>query len=86
MEDSFENIPITLKRKPNPIETDEGKIFTDLLNKSNYKRYSRYTSLGVVFAERLNRTIRDFCKRPVLEKGDANWIDVLPKITKHLNY
>ena len=79
--DSFENIII---RKPNLIESDRGKefynnIFQDFLNKNNIKLYSRNSSFGSVFAERFNRTIRDLLKRPVFEKGDGNWIDVLPK-------
>ena len=36
-----------------------------------------------VFAERLNRTIRNLLKRLVFEKSDGKGIDVLPKITKH---
>ena len=90
IKDSFENILINSKRKPNLIETDRGKefynnIFQDFLNKNNIKLYSRNNSLGAVFAERFNRTIRDLLKRPVFEKGDAKWIDVLPKITKQYN-
>ena len=49
------------------------------------KIYSRNTSLGAVFAEKFNGTIRDLLKRPVFEKGDGNWIDVLPTITKQYN-
>ena len=87
IKDSFENILISSKRKPNLIESDRGKefynnIFQDFLNKNNIKLYSRNSSLGVVFAERFNRTIRDLIKRPVFEKGDGNWIDILHTITK----
>ena len=90
IKDSFENIIISSKRKPNLIETDRGKefynsIFQDFLNKNNIKLYSRNSSYGAVFAERFNRTIRDLLKRPVFEKGDGNWIDVLPTITKQYN-
>ena len=90
IKDSFENILINSKRSPNLIETDRGKefynnIFQDFLNKNNIKLYSRNTSLGAVFAERCNRTIRDLLKRPVFEKGDGNWIDVIPIITKQYN-
>ena len=90
IKDSFENILISSKRKPNLIETDRGKefynnIFQEFLNKNNIKLYSRNSSYGAVFAERFNRTIRDLLKRPVFEKGDGNWIDVLPKITKQYN-
>ena len=81
---------INSKRSPNLIETDPGQefynnIFQDFLNKNNIKLYSRNTSLGAVFAERFNRTIRDLLKRPVFEKGDGNWIDVIPIITKQYN-
>ena len=90
IKDSFENILINSKRKPNLIETDRGKefynnIFQDFLNKNNIKLYSRNTYLGAVFAERFNRTIRDLLKKIVFEQGDANWIDVLPTITKQYN-
>ena len=90
IKDSFEKILISSKRKPNVIESDRGKefysnIFQDFLNKNNIKIYSRNTSLGAVFAERFNRTIRDLLKKIVFEQGDAKWIDTLPTITKQYN-
>ena len=90
IKDSFENILISSKRSPNLIESDQGKefynnIFQDFLNKNNIKIYSRNSSYGAVFAERFNRTIRDLLKKIVFEQGDANWIDVLPTITKQYN-
>ena len=85
--DFFENILISSKRKANLIESDRGEefhnnIFQDFLNKNNIKLYSRNSSYGAVFAERFNRTIRELLKRPVFEKVDGNWIDVLPTTTK----
>ena len=90
IKDSFENILINSKRKPDLIESDLGKefynnIFQDFLNKNNIKLFSRNISYGAVFAERFDLTIRNLLKRPVFEKGDANWIDVLPTITKQYN-
>ena len=41
--------------------------------------------MGSVFAKRFNPSIRDLLKKPVFEKGDGNWIDVLPTITKQYN-
>ena len=87
IKDSFENIFISSKRKPNLIETDRGKefynnIFQDFLNKNNIKIYSRNSSYGAVFAEIFNRTIRALLKKIVFEQGDANWIDILPTLTK----
>ena len=81
---------ISSKRKPNLIESDRGKefynnIFQDFLNINNIKFYSRNSLYVAVFAERFNKTIRDLLKRPVFEKGDGNWIDVLPTITKQYN-
>ena len=90
IKDSFENILLSSKRSPNLIESDRGRefynnIFQDFLNKNNIKLYSRNSSYGAVFAERFNRTIRDLLKKIVFEKGDANWIDILPTITKQYN-
>ena len=90
IKNSLENILINSKRKPNLIESDRGKefynnIYQDFLNKNDIKLYSRNTSLGAVFAERFNRNIRDLLKRPVFEKGDGNWIDILPVIMKQYN-
>ena len=90
IKDSFENILISSKRKPNLIESDRGKefynnIFQDFLNKNDIKLYSRNSSYGAVFAERFNRTIRDLLKKIVFEHGDGNWIDILPTITKQYN-
>ena len=90
IKDSFENILISSKRKPNLIETDRDKgfynnIFEDFLNKNNIKLYSRNSSYVAVFAERFNRTIRDLLKKIVFEKSDANWIDVIYTITKQYN-
>ena len=81
---------ISSKRSPNLIELDRGKefynnLFQDYLNKNNIKLYSRNSSYGAVFAEIFNRTIRDLLKRPVFERGDSNWIDVLTTITKKYN-
>ena len=90
IKDSFENILISSKRKPNLVESDRGKefynnIFQDFLNKNNIKLYSRNSSYGAVFAERFNRTIRDVLKKIVFEQGDAKWIDILPTITEQYN-
>ena len=37
------------------------------------------------FSERFNCTKRDLLKKPVFERSESNWIDVLPKITKQNN-
>ena len=63
IKDSFKNILINSKRKPNLIETDRGKEFynnnfQDFLNKNSIKIYSRNSSYGAVFAERFNKSMR----------------------------
>ena len=61
--DSFESILITSKRKPHLIETDRESnfiifFFQIFLKINNIKLYSRSSSIGSVFAERFNCTIR----------------------------
>ena len=90
LKDFFEKILKSSRRKPNLIESDRGKefynnIFQDFRIKNNIKLCSRNSSYGAVVAERLNRTIGDLLKRPVFEKGDGIWIDIIPKITKQYN-
>ena len=86
---SLQNILINSKRKPNLIESDRGKEFTNCIFqsvlKNNIKLFSRNSSYGAVFAERFNRSFRDLLKRPVFKKGDGNWIDLLPVKTKQYN-
>ena len=57
-------------------------IFQSFLNNNNIEHYSRNSSLGAVYAERFNRTIRDHLNRPVFERGGINRNDALPVITK----
>ena len=86
-QDSFEIFLISSKRKPIIIQSDRcrelyNSIYQNFINNNKNKQYSRNTYLGAVFAECFNPTIRDLLKLPVFERGDANWIDVLPTITK----
>ena len=87
IKDSYEKIVKSSKRSPNLLKGDRDRrfyynIFQDFLNKNNIKLYSGYSSYGAVFAKRFNRTIRDRLKKIVFEQGYANWIDILPTITK----
>ena len=60
--------------------------FQDFLNRNKFKVHSsRNTSVGAVFAGHFNRTIKDIRKRPVLEKGESNWVDILSTETKQYN-
>ena len=84
---SFENFLLTSNRKPKLIQSVDvsefvNKLFTDFLNKNNIKKYSRYTTLGVVFAEMFNRSIRDLLKKVVFLKRDGNWNNEVSPKTK----
>ena len=88
--DAFSEIIKSSNRKPNLLETDDGKehvnkIFNEFLNNNKIKRYSRYTDKGAVFAERFNKTIRNLLKKPVFEKGNADWLSELPSVIKQYN-
>ena len=88
--DAFSQIIKKSKRKPNLLETDDGKeyvnkIFNEFLNNNKIKRYSRYTDKGAVFAERFNRTIRNLLKKPVFLAGNADWLSELPSVIKQYN-
>ena len=85
--DAFSQIIKTSRRKPNLLETDDGKEyvnknFSELLINHNIKGYSRYTDKGAVFAERFNRTIRNLLKKQVFEKRNADWLSELPSLVK----
>ena len=88
--DAFSQIVKSSKRKPNLLETDDGKefvndIFNDFLNNNYIKKYSRYTDKGAVFAERFNRRIRNLLKKPLFSAGNGNWISELPSVIKQYN-
>ena len=44
--------------------------------------YSRYTFVRAAFAERFDRTTRYLLTKPVFDKVDGNWVDVLPTKAK----
>ena len=90
LKDPFENILINSKRKPIFLEGDRDRgfynnIFQGFNNDNNNKLFSRKSSFGAIFADRFNRIIRDLLKRPVFEKCESNWIDILPTKTKQYN-
>ena len=85
--DYFSNIISTTKRKPNKIESDRGRefynnIFQTFFKLINIHRFSRSCDKGPLVAEGVNKTIRNFMKKPVFEKGNASWISELTLITK----
>ena len=86
----FSNILTTSKRKPLKIESDRGSefynsIFRNLLKSKNIQHYSRFTDRGPSIAERVIRTVRNLLKKPVFEKGNADWLSELPSVVKKYN-
>ena len=88
--DAFSEIIKTSRRKPNLLETDDGKkcvnkILNEFLNNHNLKRFSRNTALGAVFAERFNRTIHILLKKPVFLARNADWLSEIPSVIEQYN-
>ena len=87
----FSKTLTTSKRKPLKIERDRGtefynSIFENFLKSKNIHHYSRYTDKGPSIAERVIRTIRNLLKKPVFEKGNADWLSQLPSAIKQYKY
>ena len=86
----FSNILIKSQRSPLKIESDRGSefyngIFQNLLKTKNIQHYSRFTDKGPSIAERVIRTVRNLLKKPVFEKGKADWVSELPSVIKQYN-
>ena len=86
----FSNILIKSKQKPVKIESDRGSefynsIFHNFLKLKNIHHYSRFTDKGPSIAERVIRTIRNLLKKPVFEKGNADWVSELSSVIKKYN-
>ena len=83
----YSNILTTSKRKLLKIESDRGtefynSIFQTFSKLKNIHHYSRYTNRGPSIAERVIRTVRNFLKEPIFEKGTADWLSELPSFVK----
>ena len=68
------------------LESDRGaefynSIFQNFKNK-NIHHYSRFTDKGPSIAERVIRNIRNLLKKPVFQKGNADWLSELPSVIK----
>ena len=86
----FSNLLTTSKRKPLKIESDRGtefynSIFQNFLKTKNIQHYSRFTDKNSSIAERVIRTIKNLIKKPVFEKGNADWLSELPSVVKKYN-
>ena len=55
------------------------------MKSKNIHHSSRFTDKGPSIAERVIRTVRNFLKKPVFEKGKADWLSELPSVIKKYN-
>ena len=90
IKNEFSNILTTSKRKPLKLESDRGSelynsVFQNFFNSKNIQHYSRFTDKGPSIAERVIRTIRNLLKKPVFEKGNADWLSELQSVIKQYN-
>ena len=86
----FLNILTTSKRKPLKMESDRGaefynSILHNFLKLKNIYHYSRFTDKSPSIAEHVIRTERNLLKKPVIEKGRADWLSELPSVIEKYN-
>ena len=78
---------LSSQRKPNSGESDDGNkhviCFTGFFYLSKIKIYSHYTSKGELFVKRLNRPIRNFLRKPLFEKSNADCLVEITTETKN---
>ena len=55
------------------------------MKSKNVQHYSRFTDKGPSIVERVIRTVRNLLKKPVFEKGSADWLSELPSVVKQYN-
>ena len=55
------------------------------MKNKNIQHFSRYTDKGPSISERVIRTLRNLLKKPVFEKGKADWLSELPSVVKKYN-
>ena len=86
----FSNILTKSKRKPLKLESDRGaefynSMFQNFLKSKSIHHHSKYTDKRPSLAERVIRTVRNLLKKPVFEKGKADWLNELPSVIKQYN-
>ena len=89
--DEFSNILSTSKRKPPKLESDRGSewynsIFQNFLRSKNIQHYSRYTDKRPSITERVIKTVRSLLKKPVFERGRADWLSELSSVVNKYNH
>ena len=75
----FSKISTTSTRSPLKLESERrselyNSIFKNFLKAKDLQYFSRYTDNGPSMAKRIIRALRNSLKKPVFEKGNANWL------------
>ena len=88
--EEFSTLLSSSKRSPLKIESDRGaqfynSIFLNFLKSKIIHHSSRFRDKGPSVAERVMRTLRNLFKKPVFEKGNADWLSELPSVIKQYN-
>ena len=86
--DEFSNV--LSKSKRSPIKLDRGSewynsFFQSFIKNKNIHHYSRFTDKGPSIAERVIKTVRNLLKKPVFEKGNADWLSELSSVIRQYN-
>ena len=86
----FSNFITSSKRRSLKIESDRGaefynSILQNFLRSQKLYHYSKFRDKGPSIAERVIRSVRNLLKKPVFEKGNANWISDLLSVIKQYN-
>lgn len=88
--DAFEKILTESNRKPNNLQTDDGKeffnlIFAKLMNKNDINHYSTYSVIKAAIVERVIRTIKNKLFKMFSLNGNYKWILIISKIVDDYN-
>lgn len=78
------------KRRPNNLQTDNGKEFYNkqfdkIMKTYEINHYSTYTILKASIVERVIRTIKSFLSKEFTRNGNSKWVTILDKITAKYN-
>ena len=77
-------------RKPNHIQTDQGKEFynkefKELVKENNINHYSTYSGKKASVVERFNRTLKQNMWKKFTEQGNYKWLEMLSKLVSEYN-
>ena len=81
---------LTTSKQSGKIENNRGlefhnNIFQNFLKAENKQQYSSFTDKDPGVAERVKRTVRNFLKKPLFKKRNADCLSELPSVMKKYN-